>query len=238
MSGNQLVVKGWSRWQSYRKDRGTPPWIKVHRNLMSNSEWATLTDAEKGQLVSIWILAADKDGMIASCPRILRKLCILDDEPNINKFKELGFLEDLLGTVCQPSDNQEVTGCPQHDAPETETETETDNYNVETNDIESSGETRPRIPFSKIVSFLNKTASTDFKATTAATKRHIKARWNEGFRLPDFEVVIESKYREWSREPEMVQYIRPATLFGTKFESYLQAAKDKTPAKRKSRWKE
>jgi len=53
-----MKVKNWQRWQNYRKDRGTPPWIKVHRNLMTNQEWAELTDAEKGQLVSIWLIAA------------------------------------------------------------------------------------------------------------------------------------------------------------------------------------
>jgi hypothetical protein len=117
-----IAVNNWDKWQSYRKDRGTPPWIKIHRNLMSNPEWSMLTDAEKGQLVSIWVVAADKKGRISSCPSIIKKMCLLDRMPNINKFIELGFLT----TACQPSDNQVTTSCPQHDAPETETETETE----------------------------------------------------------------------------------------------------------------
>jgi len=117
-----LKISGWEKWQTYRKDRGTPPWVKVYRNLLSNAEWAELTDAEKGQLVSIWLVAADKQGLIPKSPRVIRKICLLDEEPNINKFIELGF----MATACQPSDNQMVTINDKSDAPETETETETE----------------------------------------------------------------------------------------------------------------
>ncbi len=115
-----LRIKNWETWQSYRKDRGTPPWIKIHRNLMSNPEWAILDDAEKGQLVSIWIVAADRDGEVSADAKILRKICMLDDEPNINKFIELGFIE---AGGCQLDTSVTPTGC-QRDAPETETETD------------------------------------------------------------------------------------------------------------------
>ena len=51
-----LHIKNWQEWQSYRTDRGTPPWIKVHRCLLSNQEWATLTDAEKDTIEKIRLL--------------------------------------------------------------------------------------------------------------------------------------------------------------------------------------
>lgn len=122
---NYLQVKDWDEHQSYRKDRGTPPWIKIHRRLMTSAKWAALTDSEKGQLVSLWIAAADKDGRIPADPLVLRKICMLDETPNINKFIDLGFL--LL--ECQPSDNQVTTNRQPNDAPETETEAETDKTN-------------------------------------------------------------------------------------------------------------
>ena len=108
-----MKVKNWGTWQHYRKDRGTPPWIKIYRNLFSNQEWVQLTDSEKGQLVSIWILASDKSGDLPDDPMVIQKMCMLDVQPNINKFIELGF---LVG-------NRLSSGC-QHDAPETETEGE------------------------------------------------------------------------------------------------------------------
>jgi hypothetical protein len=117
-----MRVTNWNKWQSYRKDRGTPPWIKVYRNLLSNSEWAILTDAEKGQIISIWILAADKSGIIPDDARLIQKMCMLDEAPDLNKFKDLGFLDVTLASG----------GC-QVDAPETETETETETDKKEKN---------------------------------------------------------------------------------------------------------
>ncbi|MBM9604106.1 conserved phage C-terminal domain-containing protein [Desulfopila inferna] len=84
--------------------------------------------------------------------------------------------------------------------------------------------TRPHIPYKKIVSFLNEKANRDFKHTTTATRIKIKARFNEGFTEEDFQTVIENRVERWAGESTMVQYLRPETLFGPKFESYLQAA--------------
>ena len=121
-----IRIKDWEKIQSCRNDRGAPPWIKVHRSLLSNPKWAQLSDAEKGQIVSLWIVAADNNGELPDDPNVIRKMCQLDDIPDINKFKELGFLEDdscqlsdNLATTCQPVDNQVATQCPQHDAKDT-----------------------------------------------------------------------------------------------------------------------
>ena len=121
-----IRVHNWDKWQTYRKDRGTPPWIKVHKVLLSNEKWALLSDSEKGQLISLWIISSDKNGELSSNPQILRKMAQLDEEPNINKFIELGFFVKVDEIPCQPPDNQVVTTCQESDAPETETETETE----------------------------------------------------------------------------------------------------------------
>ncbi len=100
-----LRVVNWDKWQTFRKDRGNPDWIKVHRCVMTSEQWAHLTDAEKGQLISLWIIAADRDGHIPSDSQVLRKLAQLDENPNVKKFIDLGLLEgDWL-----PGGNQVVT---------------------------------------------------------------------------------------------------------------------------------
>ena len=68
---------------------------------------------------------------------------------------------------------------------------------------------------------LNERCGTSFRATSEATKRLIRARWSEGFRTEDFRKVIDSKASEWGSDQKMRQYLRPQTLFGTKFEGYL-----------------
>ena len=91
--------------------------------------------------------------------------------------------------------------------------------------VESEPRQRENIPYADIVSFLNAKAGTAFKPGTQSTKSHIRARWAEGFRLADFHAVIEHKTDEWKTDAKMCEFLRPVTLFGTKFESYLQAAK-------------
>ena len=77
--------------------------------------------------------------------------------------------------------------------------------------------------YSPVIDFLNAMAGTKYKSTTAKTQQLIKARLAEGFTLEDFETVIKKKCREWL-DTDFAKYLRPETLFGTKFESYLNAS--------------
>jgi len=95
--------------------------------------------------------------------------------------------------------------------------------------VDSQSREKEPIQYSQVVDFLNRFAHTSFRAEAEATRKLIKARWHEGFRLQDFERVIESKCAQWLRDPKMVGYLRPLTLFGTKFESYLNEAPIGTP---------
>lgn len=75
--------------------------------------------------------------------------------------------------------------------------------------------------FREIISYLNFRAKTNYKASTEKTKTLIKARLNEGFTVEDFKIVIDKKVLLWGNDLKMSAYLRPETLFGTKFESYL-----------------
>lgn len=84
---------------------------------------------------------------------------------------------------------------------------------------------KPKIPYQEIVECLNRNAGTHYKYTTGKTQTLIHARFKEGFGLEDFTAVIEFKCREWSGSKQMEKYLRPETLFGTKFEGYLNEAR-------------
>ena len=73
---------------------------------------------------------------------------------------------------------------------------------------------------STIVDYLNKKAGTAYKASSKKTKTLIHARMAEGFTLDDFKKVIDNKCSAWLGS-DMEKYLRPETLFGTKFEGYL-----------------
>lgn len=77
------------------------------------------------------------------------------------------------------------------------------------------------IPYKDIISHLNEMAGTKYKDTTKKTRTLIQARYKEGFTLDDFKTVIDIKCSQWISDPKMSIYLRPETLFGTKFEGYL-----------------
>lgn len=78
-------------------------------------------------------------------------------------------------------------------------------------------------PTEEIVTHLNQRAGTHYKATTANTRKLVKARLKEGFTVDEIKLVIDKKCTEWLNNPAMVEYLRPETLFGNKFEGYLNA---------------
>jgi len=82
-----------------------------------------------------------------------------------------------------------------------------------------------------IISYLNEKAGTAYKPTTAKTQSAIKARLAEGFTEEDFFTVIDKKCSEWLGDSKMEKYLRPETLFGTKFEGYLNAKVCKTDSR-------
>lgn len=84
----------------------------------------------------------------------------------------------------------------------------------------------------KIIDYLNQKLGSKYSSKTRKTVEAINARFAEipGLSVEDFYSVIDKKYDEWHGDSKMEQYLRPETLFGTKFEGYLNA-----PAKRGKR---
>lgn len=99
-------------------------------------------------------------------------------------------------------------------------------------DTKESAEQSSTIPYLEIIQYLNTKAESKYKSSSKDNMKHIKARWNEGYRLEDFFSVIDIKVAEWKDSEKMAPYLRPKTLFGTNFESYLQQAK-RSPKKKK-----
>ena len=77
--------------------------------------------------------------------------------------------------------------------------------------------------YAPVVEYLNQKVGTNYRATGKKMQSLIRARQNEGFELEDFQRVIDNKCADWLGKENMEQYLRPETLFGTKFESYLNA---------------
>lgn len=74
--------------------------------------------------------------------------------------------------------------------------------------------------YSEAVDYLNEKAGTKYKSSSKNTTKHIRARINDGYTLEDFKTVIDKKCSEWLNT-DMEKYLCPETLFGSKFEKYL-----------------
>src|SRR5699024_921341 len=113
--------------------------------------------------------------------------------------------------------DKEIDNRPQADRKQTDnrliTDTEKNVKNVK-NDKED-------IYTVEILDYLNAKADKKFKKSTKKTQTLINARLSEGFTVEDFKTVIDKKVNDWKSDNKMNLYLRPETLFGTKFEGYL-----------------
>lgn len=71
-----------------------------------------------------------------------------------------------------------------------------------------------------VISHLNEVAGTSFRANSDKALKHIGARLNDGFSADDMISVIDRKCSQWLGT-DMAKFLRPETLFGPKFEGYL-----------------
>lgn len=77
-----------------------------------------------------------------------------------------------------------------------------------------------------VIDYLNFKLGTNYRSSSKDIRKNIYARFKEGHTLEDFYKVIDVKCAEWNCEPkkgekDMRPYLRPSTLFGKKFEEYL-----------------
>ncbi|MGL6057840.1 MAG: conserved phage C-terminal domain-containing protein [Culicoidibacterales bacterium] len=93
--------------------------------------------------------------------------------------------------------------------------------NTDKDNVERSSTHKKIDTYKEIIDYLNQYAGTNYKHTSKATQRLIDARLNEGFTVDDFKVVIYKKCLDWKGDPKWETFLRTSTLFGNKFEIYL-----------------
>lgn len=99
-------------------------------------------------------------------------------------------------------------------------------------DILSGSDEPDHVPYKEIVDYLNEKTGSKYRSSGSKTKSLIKARVNDGFNLDDFKKVIDTKTSQWLNDQKMKKFLRPETLFGTKFEGYLNEVDITQPTKK------
>lgn len=119
----QLRPRGWEKFQHY-KDR-CPPWIKLHRDLLTDREFMRLPIASKALAPLLWLLASEtKDGVFdASLDELQFRLHISkkDYEDGVNPLIDKGFF--IVDSVMLAESKQ--VAIPEREG-ETEKETKTE----------------------------------------------------------------------------------------------------------------
>jgi hypothetical protein len=110
-----LSVKNWEKYQHY-KDR-TPPWIKLHREVLDDYDMSCLQDASKLHLILIWVLASQLNNRIPDDPVWIGKKINATSKVNLKELIDKGFL-----LVEQDASNALAECSPETEAYREETE--------------------------------------------------------------------------------------------------------------------
>ena len=218
-------------------------WVKLHRELQEKSIWKLSTPEQKVILISILMLANHLEtewefdgkkfrcdaGQFVTSLNSLAEACgkgisVQNVRTALNRFEKLGFLTNQ-STKTGRLITIENWGKYQ--------EAEKNLTNTGTNSSQTSHKDLTPIKNNKeieeikeiyisIVDYLNQKTGQKYKHSTKKTQTCIHARLAEGFTEDDFRTVIDKKCAEWIGT-EWEKYLIPETLFGTKFESYLNA---------------
>lgn len=205
----------------------------------------SMPDDKAGQLikaVAAYVLDKDveiKDPLITAMFAMIRETLDEDAEKYEKKVAKLrgngkkgGEANAKQNEAIAPSGKQMLANAKQIEANASKSqqiggvsESVSDSVSVSVSDSDIEEDIKIRSPAepnitAEVVDYLNQKLGTRYKADTEKTRRLIRARIREGATLEDFRKVIDKKVKEW-RGTKYEPYLRPETLFGTKFESYL-----------------
>ena len=77
-------IVNWARFQHYRERN--PPWIKLHREILTSRVWVTGTDADRVLAIALMLVAASTDNAIPDDPAYIKRLAYLNGEPNFSRL--------------------------------------------------------------------------------------------------------------------------------------------------------
>lgn len=118
------------------------------------------------------------------------------------------------------NEGQPLLNAPITQVSVTETKINVTETEVKASDIPQK-ESKENNIYMSIVDYLNERCGTKYQNTAIETIQLILEKLSRGFTYEDFKKVIDIKAAEWLDDEKFHKYLRPSTLFGSKFESYL-----------------
>lgn len=105
------AIKNWEKYQHYK--HRSPPWVKLHYDIMTSEEWVSLDDSGRVLLIACILVASRNDGKIPSAD-YMKRVAYLNISPDFEPLVNTGFLIEIQGDCDNNSDNM-LARC-KHDA--------------------------------------------------------------------------------------------------------------------------
>ena len=206
-------------------------WIKIHRKILDKGFFK---DSEYFHIWMYLLLNAnhkDKEFLWDNKTIIVKRGSFITSrnkihlETRVNESKIeriLNFLKSEQQIEQQTNNRSRLIVIVNYDGyqkSEQQNEQPVNNQRTTSEHKQEGNNVRMKEIHTQVCDYLNAKAKKNFRANNKAMARCIDARVSEGFVLEDFKHVIDAKVASWG-QTDMGQYIRPETLFGSKFEGY------------------
>lgn len=157
---------------------------------------------------------------------VLKQLGLIDFRSNGKKATSYKvcvlYTSNSTQDSVQQSTQQGVQESVQRSVQDSGTLTKQNTNTNKTKDSNSVPNESEAIPYAGIIDYLNKATGKSFR-NVETNKKLIRARWHEGNRLDNFKKVIDIKVIDAGNPDSYFdgKYLQPSTLFGNKFDQYL-----------------
>ena len=135
---------------------------------------------------------------------------------NYGFYQDGGHKTDIKRTANRQRTDSKRTA----DGQRTDTNNNVNNDNND-NNVNNDNKDIYTSAIAEILDYLNQRTGKKYTGRSKAQRSHIIARLKEGYSVEEFKTVIDNKVNAWAHDDKMRQYLRPETLFSTKFETYL-----------------
>jgi hypothetical protein len=102
----EYKIANWERFQHYG-DKRTPPWIKLHYEMLTSKDWVKFNDASKLLAVVCMMLASRNKGIVEGDIEYIQQVAHLRTKPDLKPLITSGFLIPASAMLADASTNEE-----------------------------------------------------------------------------------------------------------------------------------
>lgn len=218
---DRFTVNGMNQFLNFSKNT-----IRKGLLRLAASGYLTTLSGNKGWVLNEIKICASKDqnlnfgGSKSELSEI--KICVSEKEEERTKEEdeENHNIEYIYNNTIRVNENEKEREIQKREKDGAPPETE--------KPIDAEKPERFTTEYREIIAYLNEKTGKRYSATSRVNQGHMSARLKEGFTVEDFKHVIDVKCFQWKDDPKMAKFLRPETLFGTKFDRYLNEEKVQT----------